>query len=121
MGIVLGSLKEQRKKRQSRIGVRQQIKVVAEVPAFTGRVPTDRAIRLRKVAIAVTVEIALLPAIAGMVGTEAGGSDNRSTVAGYAEVLGINHFAADGFIQEAGAVNAKQQAISFLIRREGNL
>lgn len=66
----IGSRVIQRKERQFRIGIRQQIEIVTEIPAFTGGIPTDRAIWLGEVSITVAVEIAILPAVTGMVGAE---------------------------------------------------
>ena len=120
MGIMFGSLVEERKERQSGISVCQKIEVITEIPAVTGGIPSDRAIRLRKVAITVAVEIAVFPAITGMVGAKTGGSDNRSTIAGDVKHMGIYLSTADGFIQEACTEDPKKEAVSFLIYTEGS-
>ncbi len=56
MGIMLGSLMVERKEGQFRPGICQQIEIVTEIPAVTGGIPANRAIRLREVAVAITVE-----------------------------------------------------------------
>ena len=121
MGIMLGSLMEQRKEGQFGIGIRQQIEVVSEVPAVTGRIPSDRAIGLREVAITIAVEITFLPAVADVMGTRTSGSDNGSTIAGNMKLIGIQLSTADGFIQEACTKYSIQQAICFLINTEDGL
>jgi hypothetical protein len=118
---MLGSRVIQRKERQLRIGIRQQIEIVTEIPAFTGGIPTDRTIWLREVTITVAVEVAILPAVTGMVGTETGCSDNRSTIAGKVKLAGIHLSPADGFIQETGPEDSEQKAVGFLIGTEGGL
>ena len=92
---------EQREERQFGIGVSKQIEVVTEVPAFTRGIPSNRAIRLREIAIAIAGEVSGFPAIACMVGAETRSSDNRRTVAGNVELAGIHLSTANGFIQEA--------------------
>ena len=111
----------QRKERQLRIGIRQQIEIVTEIPAFTGGIPTDRTIWLREVTITVAVEVAILPAVTGMVGTETGCWDNRSTIASKVKLAGIHLSPADGFIQETGPEDSEQKAVGFLIGTEGGL
>ena len=60
----------QGKDRQIRIRICKDVKIIAKVPVVTGRIPTDRAIWLGEVSITVAVEIAILPAVTGMVGAE---------------------------------------------------
>ena len=93
---------------QTGISICKDVEIVAKVPAVTGGIPADRAIRLREISIAVTVEVAGFATVTGMVRTEAGSGDNRSTVAGDVQTSGIELTTPDGFIQEAGAKYGKQ-------------
>ena len=111
----------QRKVRQFRIGIRQQIEIVTEVPAFTGGIPTDRTIWLREVTITVTVEVAIFPAVTGMMGTETSCSDNGSAITSNVKLVGIHLSLANGFIQETGTENPKQKPVGFLIGTECSL
>ena len=119
--IMFGNLIEQRKEWKFRIRVYEQIEIVTEVPAFTGRIPTDRAVGLREVAITVTIEVAAFPTITGMMGTKTGSSDDRCTIASDVKFTGIELSTAYGLIQEAGTEDAKQHAISFLIDGKGGV
>ena len=118
---MLGSLMVQRKERKLRIGICQQVQVVTEVPAFTGGIPSVRAIRLREIAVTITVEVARFPAITGMVRAKACCGDNGSSITGDMKFVGNHLTATDGFIQEASAENLKKQAISLFIRAESDL
>ena len=70
----------QGKDRQIRIRICKDVKIIAKVPVVTGRIPTDRAIRLREITVAIAVKVAGFPAITDMVRTDAGGSNNGSAV-----------------------------------------
>lgn len=48
MRIMLGSRIEKREERQTGIGIGEQIQVIAEIPPFTRRIPTDITVGLRK-------------------------------------------------------------------------
>lgn len=63
---MLGSRIEERKDRQTGIGIGEQIQIITEIPPFTGRIPTDITVGLRERAEAVAIKDALLPAITGM-------------------------------------------------------
>ena len=110
-----------REERQIGIRIRKDVEIVAKVPAVTGGIPTDRAIWLREVTVAVAVKVAGFPAITDMVRAEAGSGDNRSTIASDVQTSGIDLSTPDGFIQEAGAEDPEQQTVGFFIRMEGNL
>ena len=118
---MFGSLMVQREERKLRISIRQQVEVVAEVPAVTGRIPSYRAIWLGEVAITIAIKDSLLPAIAGVVRAEASGSNNGGAVAGDVKMIRVDLAAANGFIQEAGTKDSKQQAIRLLIHAERRL
>ena len=70
MGVMFGSSMIHGKERQIRVSIRKDVEIVAKVPAIAGGIPTDRAIWLGEVSITVAVEIAILPAVTGMVGAE---------------------------------------------------
>ena len=72
---------EQREEWQIGICIRKDVEVIAKVPAVTGGIPTDRAIRLREVTIAIAVKVTGFPAITDVVRAESGGGDNRRAVA----------------------------------------
>jgi len=111
----------QREDWKIRIRICKDVEIVTKVPAIAGRIPADRTIRLREVTIAIAVKVTGFPAITGMVRTEAGSGNNRSTVASDIKMSGIDHTEPDGFIQEACAEDCEQQAVSFLIGMEGDL
>ena len=121
MGVMLGSFMVQREERQFRSGICQQIEVIPEVPAITGRIPPNRAIWLRETTIAVAIKDAILPAITGVVGTKTGRSNNGSAITGNMEIGRFHLTATDGFVQEASAEDLKEQPVGFLIRSEGCL
>ena len=121
MGVMLGSLVIQRKEWKLRIGIGQQVEIVTEVPTITGRIPSHRTIWLREVAITITIKDSFFPAIAGVVGAEAGSSDNRGAIASNVKLIRIDLTTANGFVQEASAEDPKQQTIRFLIDAESDL
>ena len=81
MVVMLRGGMEQRKDWEIGIRIRKDVEIVTEIPAVTGRIPTDGAIWLREVAVAVAVKASGFPAITGMMRAETGSGDNRSTVA----------------------------------------
>jgi len=119
MGIMLRSSMVQWKDWQIGIGIRKDVKIITKVPAVTGGIPTDRAIWLRKVSIAVTGKVAGFPAVTGMVRAESGGSDNRSTVASDVQMRWIDLSLANGFIQEASTKDTEKESIGFFISMKG--
>lgn len=106
---------------QIRISIRKDIEIVAKVPAVTGRIPTDRTIGLREVTIAVAVKISGFPAITDMVGTETSGGNNRSPITSNVQSFRIDFSLTDGFIQETGTEDSKQQTVGFLVYMKGNV
>ena len=108
----------QREEWQIGIRIGKDVEIITKVPAVTGGIPTDRAIWLRKVTVAVAVKDSGFPAVTGMVRSKAGSSDNRGTITSDVQMSWINLSTPDGFIQEAGAEDGKQQTVSFLIGME---
>ena len=110
----------QGKERQIRISIGKDVEIVAKVPAVTGGIPTDRAIRLREVTIAIAVKVSGFPAIADVVRSESGGGDNRSSITGDVQMCGIDFLLTDRFIQETGAKDCEEQTVGFLVGVKGN-
>ena len=116
-----GPLRKVLEERQFRISICQQIEIVSEVPAVTRGIPSNRAVWLREVANTVTVEVALFPAIAGMVRTKPSCSNNGGTISSNVKPVRINDFPVNRFIQEASTENLEQQTVGFHIYAEGSL
>ena len=113
--IMLGSRIEERKDRQTGIGIGEQIQIITEIPPFTGRIPTDITVGLRERAEAVAIKDALLPAITGMMGAKAGCCHNRGAITSDVKLVGMNRSPTNGFIQETGTEDLKQGAVSFIV------
>ena len=105
----------QREQRQTRTSVGEEVKVVAEIPVFAGRVPADVAIRLRIIAVAIAMEVSGFPAITGMMGPKTSSSNNRGPITSNVKMSRIDDLPTNGFIEEAIAKDAKEGAISFFI------
>ena len=105
----------QGEERQTRSSVGEEIKIVAEIPAFAGRVPADITVRLRIIAVAVTMEVSGFPAITGMMGPKTSSSNNRGPITSNVKMSRIDDLPTNGFIEEAIAKDAKEGAISFFI------
>ena len=118
MGIMLRSLVKGRKERQLTVGIGKQVQVIAKVPVFTGRIPADITIGLREEAVTVAVEDTLLPAVAGVMRTKPGSSNNRSSVASDTKSIRTNESATDRFIHEASSKDLEHESICFLVGRE---
>jgi len=91
----------QGEKWQTRLSVGEEVKIVAEIPVLTGRVPADIAIRLRMITVAVTMKVSGFPAITGMMGPKTSCSDNRGTISGNVQMSRIDDLPTNGFIEKA--------------------
>ena len=98
MRIMLGSRIEDRKERQTGIGIGEQIQVIAEIPPITRRIPTGITVGLREKARAAAIKDALLPAVAGMVGAETRRGLNGGAITSDVKLVGMNRSPTNGFI-----------------------
>ena len=120
MGIMLGSGMKQRKERQTGIGIGEEIEVITEIISFTGRIPADIAVGLRIVAVASAIQDAVFPAVAGVVRTKAGSCYDRRSITSNMELIRVNLSLTDGFFEEAGTKDLKQDTVSFLTNAKDN-
>lgn len=97
--IMPGSPLQERENRQVILGVGgdKDVKVVAVEVTFAGRIPTDVAVRLGKIAFAGAV---LIGAVTDFFPAHAGGSPDRGAVTGQGNRAGIDEAFMAGDIQE---------------------
>ena len=116
---MFGSRVEYGKQRQIMFRIGKDIHIIAEVELVAGRIPANVAIGLRESSGAIAVEDSLGRAVAGMVRTDASGSNHWGTVTGHSETGRMDDAAANGFIEKASTKYTEQSTVSFVIKPHG--
>ena len=111
---------KEREERQAGDRIGKKVEVITKVPFFAGRIPADIAVGLREITEAIAIEIAVFPAVTGMVGAKACSGDNRRAVSGNVKPVGMNPAGTNRFVQEAGTEDLKQGTVSLIIDMKGS-
>ena len=91
MGVMFGSGMKDSKQRKVTFRIGKDVHVIAEIPCFSGRIPSNIAIGLREKVITGAIMDSTFPAITSAMGTETCSSYNGSTVSRQTKRFWVDH------------------------------